>query len=86
MNSKEKALGKVGKYPGWRTMSSSSRYNAKLHRIFDDAREFEHKRVSEGHEPNPNLTSREEAEKHGWEHYKHKVNGHEYSRFRKINK
>lgn len=28
----------TGKYPGWRTMSSSERYNARMHRIFDDAR------------------------------------------------
>lgn len=28
-------------YPGWRTMTGAQRYNARLHRIFDEARRLE---------------------------------------------
>lgn len=32
----EKAL--KGSFPGWRTMSSASRHNAKMHHIFENAK------------------------------------------------
>lgn len=28
-------------YPGWRTMTGAQRYNARMHRIFDEARRLE---------------------------------------------
>lgn len=41
--SKEKLEGMAkksskGKYPGWRTMSSASRYNAKMHHTFEEGK------------------------------------------------
>jgi hypothetical protein len=29
------------KYPGWRTMTAAQRYNARMHRLFDDARRLQ---------------------------------------------
>lgn len=28
---------KQAKYPGWRTMTGAQRYNARMHKLFDDA-------------------------------------------------
>jgi hypothetical protein len=43
------------------------RYNNKMDRIMANARRIEKERLSKGEEPNPSLTSPEEAKKHGWE-------------------
>lgn len=34
---------KTVKFPGWRTMSASQRYNAKMFRMFEEAKELEKK-------------------------------------------
>lgn len=47
-------------------LTASQRYNNKLHKIFADAHKLEQERLKAGEEPNPSLTSPEEAKRYGW--------------------
>jgi hypothetical protein len=50
----------------------AQRYNDRMTRIMEDARQLERERLQRGEMPNPSLTSPEEALKYGWE-----INGRE---------
>lgn len=47
--------------------TGAQRYNNRMDKIMSNARDIESKRLSQGHAPNPSLTSSEVAKKHGWE-------------------
>ena len=38
----------MAKYPGWRTMTGAQRYNAKMERIFDEARAHRRDKIARG--------------------------------------
>lgn len=46
--------------------SGSERYNDRMHKIYEDARRLEQKRLEQGEMPNPSLTSPEDALRYGW--------------------
>ena len=62
------------------TSLGAQRYNNKMDRAFADAKRIEQERLRAGEEPNPNLTSPEEAKKYGWVPVK--IGG--YSRYQKV--
>jgi hypothetical protein len=47
--------------------SGAERHNDRMDKIVAEARRLEHERLERGEEPNPSLTSPEEARKYGWE-------------------
>jgi hypothetical protein len=49
-----------------KTSLGVQRHNNRMDNIWNDAKELERKRVAAGEEPNPSLTSPEEAAKYGW--------------------
>ena len=45
---------------------AAERHNDRMERIYAEARQLEHERLERGEEPNPSLTSPEDALKYGW--------------------
>ncbi len=54
-------IAKQSKFPGWRHMTASERYNAKAAALWDHARAMERERRRQGLEPNLSLLPPDEV-------------------------
>lgn len=64
-----------------KTRLGAQRYNNRMAKLFDDARQLERERLERGDMPNPSLTSPEEALKYGWEIQGREVKALENNRY-----